>query len=192
MVKYLDFVLKLFANVHVYYYFLQVRLGFPFRNVSIDISKFTGRYGIIIRRVYYKKTLKSCGDELVVHFGSYFCYKDIEVGYKVSIEENCVISKCEIGDFTIVSHRVSIMSGGNHHDVDDLTTLFIDSNMPLKKVKIGRNVWIGVHAVIMNDVSSGTVVAANSVVTKVFQENNIIGGVPAKIIRKRGASKNES
>lgn len=174
------------ARLHVFYYILLLKLGFPFRDVSIDLSFYTGRYGIILRRIYYKKTLKSCGELLVVHYGSYFCYRDVSIGRRVSIEEQCVISLCDIGDDTILAHRTSVMSGGNHHEIDDLNTPFIESNLPLKRVSIGKNCWVGVHSVIMNDVSPGTVVAANAVVTKVFEENVIIAGVPARLIRRRG------
>jgi acetyltransferase-like isoleucine patch superfamily enzyme len=74
------------------------------------------------------------------------------------------------------------MSGGNQFDVDDLIITFRQSIMPLAKVFIGKNLWVGVHAVVMADISEGTAV------TKFFDKNSIIAGVPAKEIRKRGSS----
>ncbi len=55
-------------------------------------------------------------------------------------------------------------------------------------VTIGNNVWIGGGATILPGVSIGdnTVVAAASVVTKSFPANVVIGGNPAKIIKKMG------
>jgi len=56
-----------------------------------------------------------------------------------------------------------------------------------EKIKIGDNSWIGANAVILPGVELGrnTVVAAGSVVNKSFPEGNyLIGGVPAKIIKK--------
>lgn len=174
------------AFFHVRYYLVLLKFMIPYRDVAISISDYNGRYGIFLRRAFYKKTLAQCGDGLVIGKNSYIAYRDTEIGNYVSIEEDCVISLCVIGDYSIVAHRVSIMSGGNHHDVDDLNSLFIQSNLPLKKIKIGFNVWIGVHSVVMADVSDHSVVGANAVVTKTFDNYSIIAGVPARVIRKRG------
>ena len=53
-------------------------------------------------------------------------------------------------------------------------------------IHIGKNVWIGANATILPGVSigDGAVVAAGAVVTKNVAENTVVGGVPAKVIRK--------
>lgn len=55
-----------------------------------------------------------------------------------------------------------------------------------KPVNIGNDVWIGGHSTICPGVTigSGVVVAAGSVVTKNIPDNVVVGGVPAKIIKK--------
>jgi len=56
-----------------------------------------------------------------------------------------------------------------------------------KKIVIGNHVWIGSHAKILKGVRIGNnnVVAANSLVTKSFLEENVlIAGNPAKIIKE--------
>lgn len=181
-----DKIIIIFAVIHSRYYVFLTMFPIPYRNIALKISDFNGRYGLHLRRYFYKDTLLSCGDSLVIGKNSYIGYRETVIGYKVSIEEDCVISLCEIGDYSIIAHRVSVMSGGNHHDIDDLSKNFIDSNLPLKKVKIGKNVWVGVHSVILNDVADGTVVGANSVVTKKFDSNLVIAGVPARVLRRRG------
>ena len=52
---------------------------------------------------------------------------------------------------------------------------------------IGNDVWIGSGAMVMNGVTigDGAVVAAGSVVTKDVEPYSIVGGNPAKLIRKR-------
>ncbi|GAB3932153.1 hypothetical protein GCM10028827_30120 [Mucilaginibacter myungsuensis] len=54
-------------------------------------------------------------------------------------------------------------------------------------VSIGNDVWIGSNAIIMDGVTigNGAVIAANSVVTKDVGDYEIVGGVPAKLIKKR-------
>ena len=55
------------------------------------------------------------------------------------------------------------------------------------QIKIGNDVWIGSHVLIMGGVSigDGAVVAAGSVVTKRIPPYQVWGGVPAKFIRLR-------
>ena len=69
-----------------------------------------------------------------------------------------------------------------NHDVNDYAQ-YINSG----PIVIGDNCWIGAGAIILPKVKIGqhTVVAAGAVVTKSFEDGNqIIGGNPAKILRK--------
>ena len=54
-------------------------------------------------------------------------------------------------------------------------------------VEIGNDVWIGNNVLIMDGIkiSDGAIIAAGSIVTKDVGPYYIVGGVPAKIIRKR-------
>ncbi len=63
-----------------------------------------------------------------------------------------------------------------------------------KKVVIGNDVWIGVNAVIMPGIKigDGAIIGANSVVTKDVKPSEIVGGVPAKLIRIRKPIKNQA
>ena len=58
----------------------------------------------------------------------------------------------------------------------------------VKPVKIGNNVWIGRRTMFMAGSGCGdnVIIAAGSVVTKVFPSNIVIGGAPAKIIKYLG------
>lgn len=56
----------------------------------------------------------------------------------------------------------------------------------MKPVTIGNDVWIGGDVTILPGVTIGNnvVVAAGAVVTKDVPDNCVVGGVPAKIIKK--------
>lgn len=82
-----------------------------------------------------------------------------------------------IGTNTIFAFNVCIQT--INHD-------FLDRNIYYAKaVKIGDNCWLGNSVSIMPGVTLGNnvTVGANSVVTKSFPDNVVIGGCPAKIIK---------
>ena len=79
-----------------------------------------------------------------------------------------------------VGPHVAIIS--MNHDINNYKKYIKD-----KSIKIGDNCWIGAKSVILPAVHLGehTVVAAGSVVTKSFSDGNqLLAGVPARIIKK--------
>ena len=86
----------------------------------------------------------------------------------------------EIGVNLRIAPGVKIIS--SNHDVNDY-----DRHAPAPPIRIGDNVWLGTNSVLLPGVEIGnhTVIAAGAVVNKSFKEGNcILGGVPAKIIKK--------
>ncbi|WP_418990663.1 DapH/DapD/GlmU-related protein [Alistipes sp.] len=53
-------------------------------------------------------------------------------------------------------------------------------------IVLGRNVWVGANATILRGVTIGdnAVVAAGAVVTRDVEAGTVVGGVPARVIRK--------
>lgn len=115
----------------------------------------------------------------------------INIGNGVCINYDCQITAINsiiIGNDVLMGSRV-LITDHSHGEItkDEL------AKAPLKRrlyskgpVVIGNRVWIGSGAAIMPGVTIGDncVIGANSVVTKSFPANSIIGGNPAKIIRQ--------
>lgn len=92
----------------------------------------------------------------------------------------------EIGDDVIMGSYVSFHS--ENHNFQDATKLIREQGVTHKGIKIGNNVWVGVKATFLDgaQVGNNCVVAAGAVVSGIFPDNCVIGGVPAKVIKTIG------
>lgn len=91
-----------------------------------------------------------------------------------------------IGDDTIFGNYVSIHPE-NHNYADDSKPIRLQGVNSKGGVSIGNNCWIGAKVTILDGTNIGNncIVAAGAVVKGKFPDDVIIGGVPAKIIKKR-------
>lgn len=98
------------------------------------------------------------------------------------------INKVKIGDNCLTGKWVTISD--NNHGTTDFDTLHeapsIRKLYTKGQVIIGNNVWIGDKATILGGVTigDGAVIAANSVVTKDVPAYSVVGGNPAKVIKR--------
>jgi virginiamycin A acetyltransferase len=113
--------------------------------------------------------------------------------------------KLMIGRFVQIAHGVRIITSSANHDMNGFSTYPFNNFMmtsgmtrediasmyeiPGKKgdTIIGNDVWIGMDATILPGVSigDGAIVSARSVVTKNVEPYTIVGGNPARPIKKR-------
>jgi putative colanic acid biosynthesis acetyltransferase WcaF len=91
----------------------------------------------------------------------------------------------EIGDRTLVGYNTQIFSA--NHVIPDAPGQIFYAGHVKKRVVIANDVWIGAGCIILPGVKigEGAVVAAGSVVTKDVEAYTIVGGTPAKLIKKR-------
>ena len=140
--------------------------------------------------------------------GDYTMYNDF-VNDPVQFEKNNVLyhypinnDKLIIGKFCSIGCGAKFLFNSANHTMKSLSSypfpLFFDEwGLDIKDVAqswdnkgdiiIGNDVWIGYEAVIMAGVTigDGAVIATRSVVTKDVEPYTIVGGVPAKPIKKR-------
>ena len=108
--------------------------------------------------------------------------------------------KLIIGKFCMIASDVTFIMNGANHLTDAITTYpfatfgngwenaMEGKNYPSKgNIVVGNDVWIGYNATIMAGVTigNGAIIGTNSVVTKDVEPYAIVGGNPAKLIKKR-------
>ena len=112
-----------------------------------------------------------------------------DFGRNIILGENVFINACcqfqdqggiEIGDGSLIGHNV-VFATLNHDINPERRQVCIPG-----PIKVGKNVWIGSNATILSGVKIGdnSIVAAGAVVTKDVENNTIVGGVPARFIKK--------
>jgi len=115
----------------------------------------------------------------------------IEMGTQLAVGERCYLNSgvtildggsVSIGDDVLIGPNVQIYSVGHPLDYK----LRAEGKQVLKPVVIESNVWIGGGSIICPGVVVGkySVIAAGSVVTKNVAVGVMVGGNPAKFIKK--------
>jgi len=94
-----------------------------------------------------------------------------------------------IGRCTIIGPHVTIITANHRYEETDL--LPFDNVMLARPVTIGPYCWIGRGVMILPGVTVGeaAVIAAGSVVTKDVEPYAVVGGNPARLIKKRDIAK---
>jgi len=147
------------------------------------LSLIPGTLGILLRRVWYKSTLKSCGSNLTVDWLAVIRTKNSEVGNNCTLGVANWVGLVKIGDDVMTGDRVSLISGAKQHNFSDKSKKIREQHGSKTQITIGDDIWIGSQAIIMCDVSHHTVIGAGSVVTKTFSSWVVIAGTPAKVIK---------
>jgi len=150
---------------------------------------------IMIRKIYrnvkmsiyrWRYSLKNV-DKSFYMGGASQIASDFRAGEFSFLGPGCIIyPMVEIGKYTMLAPQVKIIGGDHIYDKVSVPIIFA-GRAEQKKTIIGDDVWIGFGSIIMRGVNigNGSIIAANSVVTKDIPSYSIFGGNPAKFIRMR-------
>ncbi len=139
--------------------------------------------------VYIGKKLKG-----TLTFNLFNGNNNVKIGERVSVMG--LTATLNSGDLTIgnncmISGFINILSDG-HSVIDNVTKELLNNKRA--DIKIGNHVWLGFGATLLKNavIPSNSIVANSAVVTKPFEEENIvIARNPAKIV-KRGINWNHT
>ena len=120
---------------------------------------------------------------------------EIIIGNNVGISGASIYARksIRIGDNTAIGGNCKILDNDFHPiEYEDRNRLMNDPNggdsdlVPSKPIVIGRNCFIGCNSIILKGtiLGDGCVVGAGAVVSGKFEENSVIVGNPAKVIKK--------
>jgi len=140
-----------------------------------------------LRSYVASKLFKQAGKNINIEKGANFGIgNDIEIGDNSGIGVDCFIrGPLKIGVNVMMGPQVQIIT--TNHRIERTDIPILKQGNIVKPVRIGNDVWIGTRVIILPgvDIGDGSVIGAGSVVTKNIEPYSIVGGVPAKLIRKR-------
>ncbi|MDI6752576.1 MAG: acyltransferase, partial [bacterium] len=115
----------------------------------------------------------------------------VKIGSHCSIGPNVVLSGSEggieIGNSVMIAGNV--FAAANSHIINDLSAPMYQQGYSLKGIRIEEDVWLGAGVIVLDGVTigRGAVVGAGAVVTKDLPEYSVSVGIPARVIKYRGA-----
>jgi len=143
-----------------------------------------------VRGWHYRNLLANGGRNLRVASG-------VKIGNvkNVSIGDDCYLGDgvqlyawnetITIGNHVLIAAGAQMIT--RKHGFSDLQSPISEQGYTNAPIVIEDDVWIGFQAIILSGVTigKGSIVGAGAVVTKSIEPYSIVGGVPAKLIRKR-------
>lgn len=115
-----------------------------------------------------------------------------------SIQDRCtILGNLKIGRYCVFASNINISSGQHYFELNPFINikdqdLNVTTNESLlkdhhKEVIVEDDCWIGTNVFFKNGlkIGKGSIIGANSVVTKSIPPYSIVAGIPARVLRKR-------
>lgn len=175
-------------NSIVQYICLIIYYGFA-TYLPDSYSPLFGKISNAIRIFLCRRIFRYCGNVSNINRKVYFGTGNlIEIGDYSSIGANSVIPKNTIiGKYVMMAPEIHIVANNHKFDNTEIPMCFQHSIEGQTPTIIEDDCWIGVRAIFTpgHRIGKGSIIAAGAVVTKDVEPYSIIGGNPAKLIRKR-------
>lgn len=177
----------------------RIKIGRGFSAIGAKVSVENGSKVVIGDYVNLSKDVfvEAKADGIIEIGDSCLCYKNskissnggrVKIGSYTTMGErffctNASKYSLRIGNDCMFSHDVSVILAG--HSIFKLETKENTCMSGEKHINIGDHVWLGKNAVVLEktEIGRGSIVGASSVVKIKTEENCIIAGNPARIIK---------
>lgn len=149
-------------------------------NVTVKSSFISNLVGLYSRTIIVTRApgaVIEIGDNVGISGATIYARKKIVIGENTCIGGNCKILDNDFHPID-VGDRLKLLQDAHGGDVADL--------IPAKEIHIGKNCFIGCNSIILKGtvLGSGCVVGAGAVVSGKFEDNCVIAGNPARVIRR--------
>jgi len=168
--------------------------------------------GTKLRYIAYKPLFKKVNGKFSIDSGvTILGFENITLGDNVNFMKNSYIYSHDNGELTIgnnftmnsnsqlgasfgkiiIGNDCAIASNcvlrAANHNFDSIEMPFRDQGHTYGEIILEDDVWIASNSVVTANttIKHGSIVGASSVVTKDVEEYSVVGGVPAKLIKKR-------
>lgn len=173
-------------------------------------SYIPGKIGILIRKVWFRYRWENTADISIAMFcdfynpskiqfngrakigkGSFFSAEGgkIKIGKNFSCNTYCHINASVggtifFGNDVLVGPNVIVRTA--NHNFQNVNKAINQQGHNYSDIRIANNVWIGANCIILSglEIGEGAVIAAGAVVNKSVEPYSIVGGVPAKFLKK--------
>jgi len=154
--------------------------GFIFIERGVELYARRGHARLMIGRWSYFGR----GNHIRCHEGNLTIGRKCVFGKDNTI--NCYL-EIEVGDDCILADWVYICDFD--HRFEDLTMPIRKQGIVTSPVRIGSDCWLGEKTTILRGVTvgNGSVIASHALVNADVSPRSVVGGVPAKVLKRRGA-----
>lgn len=149
-------------------------------HVTIKSSFLSNLVGLYSRTIIVTRApgaVIEIGDNVGISGATIYARKGIYIG-----ENTCVGGNCKIldNDFHPIDmeDRIKLLNDAHGGDAADL--------IPTREIHIGKNCFLGCNSIILKGtvLGDGCVVGAGAVVSGKFEDNCVIAGNPARVIKR--------
>lgn len=186
--KYVESVDKISYNVILYnnvHYEISSSGKIIINKGNLEIGKSWGRKAVFPTSFKLGENSKIIVDgNFKIHEGASIGIND---GASLTLGSGYINNGCRLTCFENIQIGKNVVIGSGV-TIRDSDSHIIKENgfIKTKPIIIGDHIWIGLNTVILKGVKigNGAVIAAGAIVTEDVPENTLVGGIPAKIIKK--------